>query len=136
MIDTIAFEVQLDQPYETAMKGVIEALKSEGFGVLTQIDVKATLKDKLGEDFRPYSILGACNPPLAHRALTSEAIVGVMLPCNITVEASPGGGSIVQIANPEMMMQVGALQENPTLKQVAKEARTKLERVAAKLSEG
>ena len=136
MIDTIAFEVQLDQPYETAIKGVIEALKSEGFGVLTQIDVKATLKDKLGEDFRPYSILGACNPPLAHRALTSEAIVGVMLPCNITVEASPGGGSIVQIANPEMMMQVGALQENPTLKQVAKEARTKLERVAAKLSEG
>ena len=136
MSDTIAFEVQLDQPYETAMKGVIEALKSEGFGVLTQIDVKATLKDKLGEDFRPYSILGACNPPLAHRALTSEAIVGVMLPCNITVEATPGGGSIVQIANPEMMMQVGALQENPTLKQVAKEARTKLERVAAKISEG
>lgn len=135
MSENIAFEVRLDQSYEAALEKVTAALKTEGFGVLTKIDVSATLKEKLGEDFRPYAILGACNPPLAHRALSSEAIVGLMLPCNVTVESIPTGGTLIQIANPEMMMQVGTLKDNPAIKEVAKEARDKLERVAAILSE-
>lgn len=133
MSSEIGFEVQMDQPYEAAVEKVIAALKAEGFGVLTRIDVKATLKEKLGEDFRPYVILGACNPPLAHRALDTDAVVGLMLPCNVTVEAGPAGGAIARIANPEVMMQVGALEENTTLKEVAAEARAKLERVAGAL---
>ena len=135
MSDELGFEVKLDVPYEEAVERVVSALKSEGFGVLTRIDVRATLKEKLGEDFRPYVILGACNPPLAHRALSQDAVVGLMLPCNVTVEADPGGGSIARIANPEMMMTVGSLQQNQTLLEVAQQARLKLERVAEALLE-
>ena len=101
--------------------------------MLTRIDVKATLKEKLGEDFRPYMILGACNPPLSHRVLSIDAVVGLMLPCNVTVEADPGGGSLARIANPEIMMRVGTLMDNLTLREVAAEARSRLERVAGSL---
>jgi uncharacterized protein (DUF302 family) len=135
MSKEIGFEVKLDQPYEAAVEKVIAALKAEGFGVLTRIDVHTTLKEKLGEDFRPYVILGACNPPLAHRALSEDAVVGLMLPCNVTVEATSDGGSLARIANPEIMMMVGALQENKALTEVAGEARNRLERVAASLLE-
>ena len=85
-MDEISFEVSLDFPYEKAVDLVIDALKSEGFGVLTKIDVKVTIKEKLDKDFRSYIIIGACNPPLAHRALSIEPAVGLMLPCNVTVE--------------------------------------------------
>jgi len=135
MPNEIGFEVKLYLPYAEAVEKVIAALKDEGFGVLTRIDVQATLKDKLGEDFRPYLILGACNPPLAHRALSEDAVVGLMLPCNITIEADEQGGSIARIANPEMMMTIGGLQDNPMLVEVAKTAREKLERVAESLCE-
>jgi uncharacterized protein (DUF302 family) len=135
MSQEIGFEVKLDSPYEQAVEKVIAALKAEGFGVLTSIDVRATLKEKLGEDFRPYIILGACNPPLAHRALSQDAVVGLMLPCNVTVEEDPAGGSIARIANPEMMLTVGTLQDNPALLDVAKAARSKLEHVAQALLE-
>ena len=135
MSQEIGFEVRVDQPYEEAVERVVAALKVEGFGVLTRIDVRATLKEKLGEDFRPYVILGACNPPLAHRALSQDPVVGLMLPCNITVEEDPGAGSIVRIANPEMMLTIGSLQDNPTLLEVAQQAKSRLERVAAALLE-
>jgi uncharacterized protein (DUF302 family) len=135
MAQEIGFEIRLDSPYDEAVERVIAALKEQGFGVLTRIDVRATLQEKLGEDFRPYVILGACNPPLAHRALSQDAVVGLMLPCNVTVEAVPGGGSIARIANPEMMMTVGTLQENEDLKVVAQQAKAKLEQVAASLLE-
>jgi len=135
MSQEIGFEVHIDLPYEAALDKVIAALKSEGFGVLTRIDVQATLKEKLGETFRPYIILGACNPPLAHRALQTDPVVGLMLPCNVTVEADPRGGSLARIANPEMMMMVGALEGNPALLEVASQARAKLERVAEALLE-
>lgn len=135
MPEEIGFEVHLDYHFDEAVKKVVAALKKEGFGVLTRVDVKATLKEKLGEDFRPYVILGACNPPLAHRALSAEGAVGLMLPCNVTVEADPQGGSLARIANPETMMQVSGLQNNPTLGEVAAEARTRLERVAGVLRE-
>ena len=134
MTESIGFQVHLDQSYEEALEAVAEALTTEGFGVLTKIDVKATLKQKLGEDFRPYAILGACNPPLAHQALSHEAQSGLMLPCNITVEADPEGGSIVRVADPVMMLQVGGMGDDPVLREVAKEARVRLERVAKSLA--
>lgn len=133
MQEELGFEVNLDMPYEAALERVVQALKSEGFGVLTRIDVKATLKEKLGEEFRPYAILGACNPPLAYRALSTDPVAGLMLPCNVTVEAGEQGSSIVRIANPQAMMMVGRLAESSELARVAEEAREKLERVSAAL---
>ena len=130
MSSDIGFEVQLKRPYDEALELTKEALKQEGFGVLTSIDVKATLKEKLDEEFRPYSILGACNPPLAHRALSQDAVAGLLLPCNVTVEADGSSASIIRIANPEMILSVGSLEEDPELSAVAQEARQRLERVA------
>ena len=134
MTDRIGFEVKLEKPYADAVVFVTEALKAEGFGVLTEIDVKATLKTKLAEDFRPYVILGACNPPLAHRALSAMPEVGLMLPCNVTVEASDDGGALVRILDPKMMIAVGALSENAALREVALQAHEKLARVAEALA--
>jgi uncharacterized protein (DUF302 family) len=135
MNNDLSFEIHLDLSYDETLERVAAALKSEGFGVLTRIDVKATLKEKLDQDFRPYTILGACNPPLAHRALSTDARVGLMLPCNVTVEAITSGGTLVRIADPAMMLQVGALSENSTLRQIADEARQRLERVAHQLEQ-
>ena len=110
---------------EEAEKRVTEALKTEGFGVLTEIDVKATLKKKLDVDFKPYKILGACNPPLAHRALTSEPLIGLLLPCNVVV-FEDNGKMAVSIAKPlEMFKSVS----NPALEPLAKEVDAKLQRV-------
>jgi uncharacterized protein (DUF302 family) len=133
MSGEIGFEVGLERPYEEALELTKEALKAEGFGVLTSIDVKETMKEKLDEDFRPYSILGACNPPLAHRALSQDAVAGLLLPCNVTVEANGAAASIIRIANPETVLSVGSLEENPELNAVAHEARIRLERVAEAL---
>lgn len=133
MNNNLGFEIQLDLSYNETLEHVVAALKSEGFGVLTRIDVQKTLKEKLDQDFRPYSILGVCNPPLAHRALISDPRVGLMLPCNVTVEASTNGRTLVRIADPAMMLQVGALSENLALQQIADEARQRLERVARQL---
>ena len=132
MPQEIVFQVPLTVPYAEAVEKVTAALKAEGFGVLTQIDVKATLKNKLNEDFRPYIILGACNPPLAHKALSNEPIVGGLLPCNVTVEATDEG-SLVQIVNPKVMMGIPPLSTNPALVEVAEEALQRLQRVAAAL---
>jgi len=131
----LGFVIHLNHSYEQALESVITALKTEGFGVLTRIDVQATMKEKLDKDFRPYSILGACNPPLAFRALSTEPLSGLLLPCNVTVEADMMGGSVVRIADPEVMLTVGALGENEALRQVSKEARIKLVRVAATLAQ-
>ena len=127
-MNDMAFEVTLEMPYEEAVDTVVDALKQEGFGVLTRIDVHDTLKEKIDVDFRKYSILGACNPPLAHRALENEPTVGVMLPCNVTVEEHPEG-ALVTIMNPAAMMGMPPLSENEALSEVAVEARARLERV-------
>ncbi|MBP8948534.1 MAG: DUF302 domain-containing protein [Candidatus Promineofilum sp.] len=121
----------LDTSYEAAVERVTAALKSEGFGVLTTIDVKATLKQKLDVDFRRYVILGACNPPLAHRALSTELEIGLLLPCNVIVYEDDGGaGSVVSIVDPHAMLGTGI---NPALAPVADEAAARLRRVLAAL---
>jgi uncharacterized protein (DUF302 family) len=128
----LGLTVRLNTTYEAALSRVIEALKAEGFGVLTEIDVKATLKQKLDVDFRPYKILGACNPPLAYRALTAAPEVGLLLPCNVTVAQADDGLVDVALVDPLMMLGIA---DNPALPPIATEARARLERVAAALKE-
>lgn len=116
------------------MEIVTDALKAEGFGVLTEIDVKATLKKKIDADFRQYAILGACNPPLAHKALQSDPIVGLMLPCNVTVEAIDEG-TLVNLVNPKAMLLTNPmLADNQALVEVANDAYDRLKRVHAALA--
>jgi len=117
--------------FEEAIEKVTVALKGEGFGILTQIDVKDTLKQKLDVDFRRYTILGACNPSLAHQALTVDPQIGLLLPCNVVVQETPQGGVLVSIADPRSMF---TLVKNPGLTPVVDEADTRLRRVAASLA--
>ena len=128
----MAYEVSIEAPYSEVLPRVIEALKDEGFGVLTRIDVHDAFKEKLGVDFRNYSILGACNPTLAHKALSSRPDAGIMLPCNVIVEESEGG-TLVRIVDPAAMMQAGGLAGDPVLQEVGAEAETRLKRVAEAL---
>jgi uncharacterized protein (DUF302 family) len=125
----MAFEVRIDAPFDEAQERVIEALKAEGFGVLTRIDVHDTLKAKLDVDFRKYTILGACNPPLAYRALSSRPDAGLMLPCNVIVEDT-GEGTLVRIVDPAAMMKAGGLEDDPAMQEVGGEAGARLRRVA------
>ena len=117
--------------FDAAVDRVTAALGSEGFGVLTDIDVKATLKKKLDVDFRQYRILGACNPPLAHSSLTSEPLIGLLLPCNVVVLEEDDGTITVSLANPRELFKVV---ENDALAAVAGEVDAKIQRVAQALS--
>jgi len=122
--------VRLPIAYDEAVERTTAALKEEGFGVLTTIDVKATIKQKLDRDFRRYVILGACNPPLAHRALTAELEIGLLLPCNVIVyETTPGKSVVAAMAPLPAMSMVG----NPELHEVAKEADMRLRRALTAL---
>lgn len=115
--------------YEKAVERTTEALKSEGFGVLTEIDVKATLKKKLDVDFPRYVILGACNPPLAHKALSAEEFIGLLLPCNVVVTEAEGG-SKVSILRPTQMFQLVQREEMADLAQEVEQTLTRvLERI-------
>jgi len=129
----MAFEVTVNAPYQVAVDRVIDALKVEGFGVLTRIDVHDTFREKLDVDFRNYSILGACNPPLAHKALSNRPDAGLMLPCNVIVE-EVDGGTLVRIVDPASMMQAGGLAGDPVMEEVGSEAGARLRRVAESLS--
>ncbi len=126
----LGMTVRLKTDYETTLARVTEALKAEGFGVLTEIDVKATLKKKLDVDFRQYKILGACNPPLAYRALTTAPEIGLLLPCNVTVAEADDGSIEVALIDPMSMMGFIA---HPDLEPIAEEARQRLERVVKAL---
>ncbi len=123
--------VELKMPFERAIAATREALKAEGFGVLTEIDVRKTLKEQIAADFQPYVILGACNPSLAFVALQDDIETGLLLPCNVTVREEADGRSIVSILDPNLMASVSLSAE---LKEVARLARQKLERVLEELS--
>ena len=125
-------EVRLTVPKRKAIDLVVAALKAEGFGVLTRVDIDQAFKEKLGVQFRPYTILGACNPGLAHIALTSAPEIGLMLPCNVTVEADING-SLVRIINPNVMLEPEDFAKNEELREVASDARQRLRRVADRL---
>jgi uncharacterized protein (DUF302 family) len=112
--------------FDEADRRVREALKDEGFGVLTEIDVSATLKAKLDVDFPPYAILGACNPALAHQALQTEPDAGLLLPCNVVVRALPDGQTLVEALDPVTQLGVG---DSPELAEVARDARDRMRRV-------
>jgi uncharacterized protein (DUF302 family) len=120
------FAKTLDAPFEDAVRRTIDALKSEGFGIITEIDVKDTFRKKIGVDFRNYRILGACNPTLAHEALELEDKVGAMLPCNVVVQDTGGGRTEVAAIDPVASMQAI---ENPRLKQAAERVQEKLKKV-------
>ena len=130
----LGMEVKLDVPFEVALARTREALKTEGFGVLTEIDLQGTFKETLGRPFRPYVILGACNPPLAHTAVSADPEVGLLLPCNVTVEADADGGSVVRLVDPGRLLTTAALDGSPIIGGVAKDAGERLRRVAGALS--
>ncbi len=127
---TLGTHVSMKQPYEVAMALTKAVLKTEGFGVLTEIDVKETMKQKLGIDFRRYAILGACNPPLAHRALSADLDVGLLLPCNVVVYETTPGESVVGLLNPMIM---STLFTDPAFADIANDAQCRLDRVAEAL---
>jgi uncharacterized protein (DUF302 family) len=124
------FNKTLHMSFDDAVTGVVEALKKEGFGILTDIDVQKTLKNKLDVDFRKYRILGACNPPFAYEALKLENKIGTMLPCNVVVQEHPDGTIEVSAIDPVASMKAI---ENPRLREVAAQVQAKLKRVIENL---
>jgi len=124
------FSKKLTIPFEKAIEQVTEGLKAEGFGILTEVDVKATLKQKLDVDFRNYRILGSCNPPFAYKALLAEPKIGTMLPCNVVVEELDDGTIEIAAVDPLASMQAV---ENKKLQGVAEEIRNKLKKVLDQL---
>ena len=125
-----SFSKILNISFDEAIEKVTEELKKEGFGILTEIDVKETLKKKLDVDFKPYKILGACNPPFAHKALQAEEQIGLMLPCNVIVFVNDAGKTIVAAIDPLASMQAV---KNDTLGKVAETIQSKLKKVISNL---
>lgn len=121
------FHTTLKGPFDTVLQRVLDALKVEGFGVLSDIDLRKAMKDKLGKDIAAHRILGACNPPLAYKALQAEAAIGLLLPCNVTVRQGEGDEVIVGFLNPDLMVQ---LTENAAMQEVAQDASARLHRVS------
>ena len=124
------FGLKVNLPYAEAVERTKAALKEQGFGVLTEVDIKQTMKEKRGVDFRPYVILGACNPPLAEQALATELDLGLLLPCNVVVYETEGG-SIVQAMDPEPVL---GLVGNPKLEPIAREVKARLQAALTGLS--
>ncbi len=124
------FGKTVDMSFDAAIQKVTEALAAQGFGVLTEIDVQATLKKKLNEDMPPYRILGACNPPFAHQALTAEPSIGLLLPCNVVVRQDDAGKVIVEFMDPNAVLE---LVDRPEVHKLAGQVRDRLQQVFAAL---
>ena len=135
MSASLGFEVELPIGFAAAKEATRTALKAEGFGILTEIDLQAAFKEKLGRDFRPYVILGACNPPLAFDAVNADPAIGLLLPCNVTVEGQSETVSIVRLVDPQMMLSAAPGGLAPTLKTVASDATKRMERVLQALKQ-
>ena len=131
----LSFDVELTLPFNQAVSRVKDALKQEGFGILTEIDLQGAFREKLGREFRPYVILGACNPPLAFSAITADPAVGLLLPCNVTVESAGQRRTIVRLTNPEALLATAAL-DAPELARVARDAYERILRVSTALKAG
>ncbi len=123
--------VRTPAPFAEAVARVQDALRAQGFGVLTEIDVQATLRDKLGEEMEPYLILGACNPPLAHRALTADRSIGLLLPCNVVVRTE-SGQTVIEALDPQVMIMIAG---EGSLQPVADEAASRLRAALGSVSE-
>ena len=128
----MSHDLRLDCEHEEAIERVTDALAEEGFGILSRIDVHDKFREKLDVEFRPYTILGACNPALANVALGARPEIGLLLPCNVTVERSDDG-SLVRIIDAERMMEMGGYADDPDIAPVGRQANERLERVAEAL---
>lgn len=126
------FSIQVNDNFEDAVLRVTQALQAEGFGILTEIDVQATLKNKLGIEGRPYTILGACNPPLAHQALEADPDIGLLLPCNVVVRQEVDNSITVAFMDPAAVL---SLVDKPGIEKLATEVRNRLEHVRESLNE-
>ena len=135
MTEHLGFQVKLNASHADAIEHVTAALKEEGFGVLTRIDIDQAFREKIGAEFRAYTILGACNPKLAHMALSSNPEIGLMLPCNVVVEQAEEGTSIVRVTDPSALMAGADLGQSDTeLAQVASDATQRMTRVVQALN--
>jgi uncharacterized protein (DUF302 family) len=133
MSKELGFNVELPLPFDAAVSRVRGALKQEGFGVLTEIDLQAAFREKLGREFRPYVILGACNPPLAFNAISTDPSIGLLLPCNVTAEWLADGRTGVRLTDPEALL--GSVMAGaPELASVAHDARARMVRVSESLA--
>ena len=135
MGQNLGFDVELSLAFNDAVGRVKDALKQEGFGILTEIDLQAAFREKLGREFRPYVILGACNPPLAFSAVSADPTVGLLLPCNVTVESVGEQRTIVRLTNPEALLATTALVTSAEIAGVARDAHERMVRVARTLKE-
>ena len=133
MPESMGFEIEVPLAFAAATEAARDALQAEGFGILTEIDLQAAFKEKLGRDFRPYTILGACNPPLAFAAVTADPAIGLLLPCNVTVEAIDATHSMVRLVDPQAMLASSPSGATPALKGVADDASQRMGRVLAQL---
>ena len=130
----LGFNVELPITFDAAVARVREELAKEGFGVLTEIDLRKAFREKLGREFRPYVILGACNPPLAFSAVSADPSVGLLLPCNVAVEFIAERRTKVRLTDPEALLSTTAMREAPELAVVARDAGARMLRVATSLS--
>ena len=135
MTKNLGFDIELPFGFSEAASRVKDALKQEGFGILTEIDLQAAFREKLGREFRPYVILGACNPPLAFSAINIDPAVGLLLPCNVTIESVDERRTLVRLTNPDTLLSGSALGSSPELAGVARDASDRMSRVVKTLEQ-
>jgi uncharacterized protein (DUF302 family) len=135
MTKDLGFDIELPSGFSEAIGQVKDALKQEGFGILTEIDLEAAFREKLGREFRPYIILGACNPPLAFSAVNADPAVGLLLPCNVTIESIGEHRTMVRLTNPEALLATATLESSSGLASVARDASERMGRVMDSLKQ-